>query len=126
MPEAVIVEAIRTPIGRGKPGKGSLSAFHPTHLLAKVQDAVVTRAGVDPTQVEQLIGGCVTQAGEQSKAAWSVRLTGSVPSAFMTQTSPFPERIRPLPTGWIDRGPGSPRAIVQLRYALMVIIHHLV
>ena len=45
MREAVIVEALRTPIGKGKHGsKGALSAFHPGHLLAKIQEAVVERA----------------------------------------------------------------------------------
>jgi len=78
MREAVIVEAIRTPIGKGKLGsKGALSAFHATHLLAKVQEAVVERAGIDPAEVEQIIGGCVTQAGEQSnnvaRNAWLTR-----------------------------------------------------
>ncbi len=67
MREAVIIEALRTPIGKGKHGpRGALSAFHPAHLLAKVQAAVVARAGIDPSEVEQIIGGCVTQAGEQS------------------------------------------------------------
>jgi len=67
MREAVIVEALRTPIGKGKHGsKGALSAFHPAHLLAKVQEAVVERSGIDPAEVEQIVGGCVTQAGEQS------------------------------------------------------------
>ncbi len=77
MREAVIVEALRTPIGRGKAGKGALSAFHPTHLLAKVLDGVVERAGMEPTEVGQLIGGCVTQAGEQAgnvvRNAWLTR-----------------------------------------------------
>ncbi len=77
MREAVIVEALRTPIGRGKPGKGSLSAFHPAELLAKVQGAVVERAGIGAAEVEQLIGGCVTQAGEQAgnvvRNAWLSR-----------------------------------------------------
>ncbi len=66
MPEAVIVEALRTPIARGKLGKGELSAFHPATLLAEIQFALVERAGIDPKQVDQIIGGCVTQAGEQS------------------------------------------------------------
>jgi acetyl-CoA C-acetyltransferase len=66
MREAVIVEAVRTPIGRGKPVKGALSMFHPVTLLAKVQEAVVDRAGIEPAAVDQIFGGCVTQAGEQS------------------------------------------------------------
>jgi acetyl-CoA C-acetyltransferase len=66
MREAVIVEALRTPIGRGKIGKGGLSMFHPATLLGTVQEAVVERAGIDRTAVDQIFGGCVTQAGEQS------------------------------------------------------------
>lgn len=77
MREAVIIDALRTPIGRGKPGKGALSGFHPTELLAKVQAAVVERAGIGAEDVEQLIGGCVTQAGEQAgnlvRNAWLSR-----------------------------------------------------
>jgi len=80
MREAVIVEALRTPIARGKQGRGDLCAFHPTQLLGKVQDAVVERAGVDPVQVEQVVGGCVTQAGEQAgnvaRHAWLARNKG--------------------------------------------------
>jgi acetyl-CoA C-acetyltransferase len=80
MREAVIVEALRTPIARGKMVKGSLSAFHPAQLLAKVQEAVVERAGLDPSEVEQIIGGCVTQAGEQAgnvaRNAWLSRGKG--------------------------------------------------
>jgi acetyl-CoA C-acetyltransferase len=80
MREAVIVEAVRTPIARGKMGKGDLSAFHPAQLLAKVQQALVDRAGIDPAVVEQVVGGCVTQAGEQSnnltRVAWLSRGKG--------------------------------------------------
>jgi acetyl-CoA C-acetyltransferase len=80
MREAVIVEAVRTPIARGKMGKGDLSAFHPATLLAKVQQALVDRAGVDPAIIEQVVGGCVTQAGEQSnnltRVAWLSRGKG--------------------------------------------------
>lgn len=77
MPEAVIVEAVRSPIGRGKPVRGWLSGLHPVQLLARVQEGVVERAGIEPTMVEQIIGGCVTQAGEQSnnvtRHAWLQR-----------------------------------------------------
>ncbi len=66
MREAVIVEALRTPIARGKMGRGGLSGIHPANLLGTVQQAVVERAGIDPVDVEQVIGGCVTQAGEQA------------------------------------------------------------
>ena len=66
MREAVIVEALRTPIGKGKMGRGGLSGIHPANLLGTLQQAVVERAGIDPADVEQVIGGCVTQAGEQA------------------------------------------------------------
>jgi acetyl-CoA C-acetyltransferase len=80
MPEAVIVDAVRTPIARGKPIKGDLSGFHPAHLLARVQETVVERNDVDPAEIEQVVGGCVTQAGEQSnnitRVAWLSRDRG--------------------------------------------------
>jgi len=63
MPEAVIVEAVRTPIGRRN---GWLSGLHPAEILAAVQIEVVKRAGIEASDVEQIVGGCVTQAGEQS------------------------------------------------------------
>jgi acetyl-CoA C-acetyltransferase len=80
MREAVIVEALRTPIARGKLGRGELSGFHPAQLLARVMDGVMERAGIDPKDVEQLVGGCVTQAGEQAgnvvRNAWLSRGKG--------------------------------------------------
>jgi acetyl-CoA C-acetyltransferase len=63
MAQAVIVEAVRTPIGRRK---GWLAGLHAATLLSKAQVAAVQRAGIDPKLVEQVVGGCVTQAGEQS------------------------------------------------------------
>jgi len=63
--DAVIVDAIRTASGKGKPG-GALSGVHPVDLLAAVLRELVRRNGLDPAQVEDVIGGCVTQAGEQS------------------------------------------------------------
>jgi acetyl-CoA C-acetyltransferase len=66
MREAVIVEAVRSPIGRGKMIKGDLSGLHTARLFSRVQRAVIERAEIEAKDVEQLIGGCVTQAGEQS------------------------------------------------------------
>ncbi|MGA9872871.1 MAG: steroid 3-ketoacyl-CoA thiolase [Rhodococcus sp. (in: high G+C Gram-positive bacteria)] len=67
----VIVEAVRTPIGKRG---GWLSGLHAAELLGHVQRAAVDRLGVDAAMVEQVIGGCVTQAGEQSnnitRTAW--------------------------------------------------------
>jgi acetyl-CoA C-acetyltransferase len=63
MPEPVIVAAARTPIGKRN---GWLAGLHPAQLLGHVQTEVVRRAGIDPADVEQIIAGCVTQAGEQA------------------------------------------------------------
>jgi acetyl-CoA C-acetyltransferase len=74
MSEAVIVDVVRTPIGRGKPVAGDLSGMHPVALLAETYRALVERNGLDYGDVEQTYAGCVTQAGEQSnnlaKNAW--------------------------------------------------------
>jgi len=66
MHEAVIVEAIRTPIARGKPVVGDLSGFHAAQLLALSIRGVIQKAGIDFDDIEQVYGGCVTQAGEQA------------------------------------------------------------
>jgi len=66
MNDAVIVEAVRTPVGIGKPGKGALSGVHPVDLSAHVIDALITRSGVDPQHINDVIWGCVSQVGEQS------------------------------------------------------------
>ncbi|GGZ15151.1 steroid 3-ketoacyl-CoA thiolase [Streptomyces nitrosporeus] len=63
MTEAVIVEAARTPVGRRR---GVLSGLHPAELLGAAQKGLLERAGIGPAGVDQVIGGCVTQAGEQS------------------------------------------------------------
>src|SRR5215210_7838546 len=67
----VIVDAVRTPIGRRG---GGLSSVHPAELLSVVQQAVIERTGIDPTDVGQVVGGCVSQVGEQSfnitRTAW--------------------------------------------------------
>ena len=63
--DAVIVDVIRTPSGRGKPG-GALSGIHPADLLAGVLSELVRRNDLDPALVDDVIGGCVTQIGEQS------------------------------------------------------------
>jgi acetyl-CoA acyltransferase len=65
MRSAVIVDIVRTASGRGKPG-GGLSAVHPVDLFATVLSALVARTGIDPALVDDVIAGCVGQAGEQS------------------------------------------------------------
>ncbi len=71
MGTAVIVEAARTPIGKRG---GALAGLHAAELLGSIQAALLDRAGLAPTAVEQVAGGCVTQAGEQSsnitRTAW--------------------------------------------------------
>ena len=71
MTEIVIVDAVRTPIGRRN---GALATVHAGDLLGQVQSALFERTGVDPTEVGQVVGGCVSQIGEQSfnitRTAW--------------------------------------------------------
>ena len=71
MGTAVIVEAVRTPIGKRG---GALAGLHAAEILGSAQTALVDRAGIEPGLVEQVAGGCVTQAGEQSsnitRTAW--------------------------------------------------------
>jgi len=64
MREAVIVEAVRTPLGRGKQG-GALAGVHPVDLLAHALKSAVERTGIDPLEVDDVIAGCVSQVGEQ-------------------------------------------------------------
>ncbi len=64
--EVAIVEACRTPIGRGHLENGFYKDTHPNHLLGAVQKAAVERAGIEPEQVDHVVAGCVQQIGEQS------------------------------------------------------------
>ncbi len=69
--DVVIVEAVRSPLGRRK---GGLATVHPADLLGAVQVAAVERSGIDPTRIGQVVAGCVTQTGEQTfdvaRTAW--------------------------------------------------------
>ncbi len=71
MTHVVIVDAVRTPIGRRG---GGLSSVHPADLMGTVQTALIERTGIDPGQVDQVVGGCVSAVGEQSfnitRTAW--------------------------------------------------------
>jgi acetyl-CoA acyltransferase len=64
--EVVIVEAVRTPVGRGHPEKGYYRDVHPNELLGRTWVEVIERAGIPPDVVEDVITGCVQQYGEQS------------------------------------------------------------
>src|SRR5260370_9422415 len=72
--EVVIVEAVRTPIGRGHKEKGYYKDTHPNTLLGRCYTEVISRAGVDAAQVEDVVAGCVAQFGEQglnvARNAW--------------------------------------------------------
>jgi acetyl-CoA acetyltransferase family protein len=63
--EVVIVEAVRTPIGRGHPEKGYYKDLHPSNLLAKVYGELFERSGVDPAETGDVVTGCAQQFGEQ-------------------------------------------------------------
>ncbi len=69
--DVVIVDAVRTPVGRRN---GSLAGVHPAQLLATTLGALIERSGVDPSTIDQVVGGCVSQVGEQSfnvtRTAW--------------------------------------------------------
>ncbi len=71
MTTPVIIEAVRSPFGKRN---GMLSGLHPAELLGAAQVELIKRTGVDPSEVEQIFGGCVTQAGAQSfniaRTAW--------------------------------------------------------
>ena len=71
MSNIVIVDAVRTPIGKRN---GGLSTLHPAEALGAVQKAIIERTGIDPTEIGQVVGGCVSQVGEQAfnitRTAW--------------------------------------------------------
>ncbi|WP_329123209.1 thiolase family protein [Streptomyces sp. NBC_01353] len=84
MRDAVIVEAVRTPIGRGK-ANGALAEVHPVALLSHTLGALIERSGIDPALVDDVIGGTVDQVGEQAmnttRYAWlGAGLPDSVPA----------------------------------------------
>ena len=84
MTDVVIVEAVRSPIGRRG---GGLSTMHPADLLGAVVAAAVARSGIDPSLIDQVIGGNVSQVGEQSfniaRTAW---LTAGLPQSVAATT----------------------------------------
>ncbi|GAA3933317.1 thiolase family protein [Actinomadura viridis] len=100
MCDAVIIEAVRTPIAKGRP-TGALHGEHPAGLLARTLATLVERAGIDPALVDDVIGGVVTQAGDQA--------------ANLTRTAVlaagFPESV---PAMTVDRQCGSSQQAVHI------------
>ncbi|MCY4036123.1 MAG: steroid 3-ketoacyl-CoA thiolase [bacterium] len=103
MTEVVIVEAVRSPVGKRN---GGLSSVHPTSLLSQVQLAAIERSGIDPAVIGQVVGGCVGQIGAQAmnvaRTAW---LTAGLPQETACST--------------VDSQCGSSQHAVNLAYSLV-------
>jgi acetyl-CoA C-acetyltransferase len=65
MTASYVIDAVRTPRGRGKSGKGALSGIHPQELFAQVLNTLRERNGFDARRVDDVIAGCVSEVGEQ-------------------------------------------------------------
>ena len=65
MSKAYIIDAVRTPRGKGKMGKGALTNIHPQELLGQTLNALAARTGVNRSEVDDVVMGCVSQASEQ-------------------------------------------------------------
>ncbi|MER2086639.1 thiolase family protein [Rhodococcus sp. (in: high G+C Gram-positive bacteria)] len=102
--EAVIVEAVRTPIGKRN---GALSSVHPVDLSALVLNELITRTGVDPASIDDVMWGCVTQLGDQSSNV----------ARFATLAAGWPESV---PAVTMNRACGSgQQAIESAAHAVM-------
>jgi acetyl-CoA acyltransferase len=108
MAEAVIVEAVRSPVGKRN---GGLSGVHPAELSAQVLNGLVERAGIDPALVDDVIWGCVMQAGEQ---ALDIARTAVL-------TAGWPESV---PGVTVDRQCGSSQQSVHFAAAGVVAGHY--
>ncbi|MCX5137754.1 thiolase family protein [Streptomyces sp. NBC_00340] len=98
MRDAVIVEAVRTPVGKGRPS-GSLAHVHPVELLAHTLRTLVERAGVDPALIDDVVGGTVDQVGEQAMNT----------TRYAVLSAGFPESV---PATTVDRQCGSSQQAV--------------
>jgi len=97
MPEAVIVEAVRTPIGKRN---GSLAGIHPQDLSALVLTALVERTGIDPVIIDDVVWGCVSQIGDQSSNI----------GRYAALAAGFPESV---PGITVNRACGSSQAALE-------------
>src|ERR1700710_2277945 len=98
MRDAVIVEAVRTPVGKRN---GALSSVHPVDLSALVLNELLARTGVDPELIDDVIWGCVTQLGDQSSNI----------ARFTTLAAGWPDSI---PGATINRACGSSQQALDL------------
>jgi len=109
--DAVIVGAVRTPVGVGKPNKGSLFEFHPADLSALVLRGLMERTGVDPALVDDVIWGCVSQVGEQ---AFNIGRNAALAAGF-------PESVTGVS---VDRQCGSSQQAVHFAAAGVIAGHY--
>src|SRR2546429_6347764 len=86
-----VIDGVRTPRGRGKPGKGALSGIHPQELFAQLLVALIRRNGFDPARVDDVIAGCVSQVDEQGSnlarnavlaAGWPIEVSATTINRF--------------------------------------------
>src|SRR3954463_12159883 len=104
--EVVILEAARTPVGRGHREKGIYKDIHPNTLLGETYMAVIERAGIDASEVEDVVAGAVTQVGEQSNnVARNAWLQAGLPVE--------------VPAITVDRQCGSAQSAVSLAASLI-------
>ena len=91
MTTSYVIDAVRTPRGRGKAGKGALSGIHPQELFAQLLAALARRNGFDPARVDDVIAGCVSQVDEQGanlarnavlSAGWPIEVSATTLNRF--------------------------------------------
>jgi acetyl-CoA acyltransferase len=104
--EVVIVEAVRTPIGRGHPEKGYYKDTHANELLGAIYTELIARAGIDAAEIEDVIAGCVQQIGEQS---WNVARNAWLQAGLPVETA----------ATTVDRQCGSAQQAVNFGAALI-------
>src|SRR3954470_12828193 len=104
--EVVIVEAVRTPVGRGHPEKGYYRDVHPNALLGRCFTEVIERAGIAAEAVEDVVGGCVQQYGEQM---FNVTRNAGLQAGLPIET----------PATTVDRQCGSAQQAVNFAAALI-------
>ena len=92
--DVVIVDAVRTAIGRGHPEKGDFRDVHASKLLGTVYSEVINRAGIGPDRIDEVIAGCVQQFGEQML---NVGRTAWLQEGLPVETAGTTVRLKPCP-----------------------------